>query len=269
MLLIDAYNVLLVPGVLPPRLAGLELDGLIRLLGISRYARQRIVLVCDGEPRGFRPDFVSSTARVVASSAGEARSSPTRKPADLRVVYAGSDRDADSVIEDMLERDSAARRWTVVSGDRRIQRAAARARASSLSSEAFLRQLAFDESRPLPTLDPTLRDRIPLGRSDVEDWMREFQIEAGEAPALRAAPRVEPVMPPPVPSSFQHLSAGAIPRHTPQQRAASAGTSKLPQNPAKPVEVDPVLRELLREIPGIIRLEDLDMSRWLDTDPPG
>jgi YacP-like NYN domain len=195
MLLIDAYNVLLSPGVLPPRLAGLEIEGLIRLLAVSRHARKRIRLVCDGSPPKAARVMASHAGRAAlhmpsASSAGHAEAA-ARSAVD--VIYAGPGVEADSYIEDFLERDSAARRWTVVSSDRRVRRAADRAGARSLTSEAFLHQLVTDEARPAPAPDPKTRHKIPLDSHETSHWMREFgydgEFVSRPTPALNLPPR--------------------------------------------------------------------------------
>ena len=55
-LLVDAYNVLHVVGVLPPDLAGIDLPELAELIGESRYRRDSTILV-DGveKPTGGDP----------------------------------------------------------------------------------------------------------------------------------------------------------------------------------------------------------------------
>jgi hypothetical protein len=81
MLLIDAFNVLHVTGVLPPHLAGLDVQGLVRLIGISRYARRKLLLVCDGAPPR------QHAARAAHSD-------------DPRIIYAGTRLKADDLIRD-------------------------------------------------------------------------------------------------------------------------------------------------------------------------
>ena len=49
--LVDAYNVLHVVGVLPPELAGIDLEELAALLEGSRFGREEVLLICDGIPK--------------------------------------------------------------------------------------------------------------------------------------------------------------------------------------------------------------------------
>lgn len=155
MLLVDAYNVLMVEGVLPPHLAGLDLTGLAALLAISRYSRRQAVLVCDGRDKSPRGQVGARTA----------------------IRYSGPDRTADDVILGILASHSAPRTVILVTSDRALAADARRRRAQTIRSEEFLAELARDEAaggrtsrgRPMPAL--------PLDRGLVERWMREFGYE--------------------------------------------------------------------------------------------
>ncbi len=324
MLLVDAYNVLHVQGVLPAHLAGMEVDGLARLLGVSRYARGRIILVCDGAP----PRTSVGGGKKVAGRAGRA-SHPTAS--GVEIVHAGGGNDADSYIEDFLERDSASRRWTVVSSDHRVQRAAITAGSRVLESALFLRQLVQDDARPAPTPHPRNIHKIPLASLDVSLWIREFGIDprAGEAdssqipditPPASAAGHIERSIERPIEREIEAADGrsrkkakgtsnkpaeatttpDALAGHSKSVRASStpitAATSKPTGKPTRnikpdarkqsanpahtqqsaskspplqlpsglnPADLDPILRELLAGLEGGIRLEDLDMRRWL------
>lgn len=272
MLLIDAYNVLHVQGVLPPYLAGLEVDGLARLIGVSRYARQRVVLVCDGaapRSRPFTGHGGGGGSRTLAACAGAAEGSGSD---GIRIVHAGGGRDADTLIEEMLRSDSAARRWTVVSSDRRVQRAAISAGGRVLEAPAFLRQLVHDDARPAPTPHPRQVHKIPLDRLDVALWIREFGVDPrlGQEPSL-PAPREGDT-----PAIGGELPAIPTPSGQGGRAARLQSPPDLRAQPSPPVhiapvfrpdEVDPVLRELLDGLEDGIRLEDLDMRRWLGEGP--
>lgn len=140
-ILIDAFNVLYAAPKVEPRLAGLTLSGLIGLLeqvgsgGVGSGAGAT-VLVIDGTGGG----------------GGGIDERYTRPDAPVRVVFAGPGKDADSVIERMLEdlhfksiREGKGGRglpWvTVVSSDRRVQAAAVGAVCKRESAEAFVRLL--------------------------------------------------------------------------------------------------------------------------------
>ncbi|MCC6661595.1 MAG: NYN domain-containing protein [Phycisphaerales bacterium] len=170
MLLIDAYNVLLMEGVLPPHLAGLDLTGLAALLAISRYARRQTVLVCDGREKDPRGQLGARTT----------------------VRYSGPDRTADDVILSTIHSHSAPRTILLVTTDRALAAAARRRRTDTMRSEDFLTHLARDEARGGRTRRPRPMPPVPLDRGVVARWMREFGYacadEAG-APGDRMAPK--------------------------------------------------------------------------------
>ena len=94
--LIDVNNVLHVVGVLPPDLAGIDVEELGDLIQKSRFRRDHVVFVCDGKRRRHM-------------------TTP-----DIKVVFSGAGVSADDVIIGMVDRSTAPRRLTVVSNDREI-----------------------------------------------------------------------------------------------------------------------------------------------------
>jgi len=223
-ILVDAYNVLHVTGVLPPDLAGVDVRGLARLIADSRWRGRRATLVCDGT--------------------GSADGTPEgRVESNVEVRYAGPGRDADSVIEQIIEVHTAPRRLLVVSSDRRLQRAARRRRAFWMSSDGFLERLARDArkagSRPGRGKQPA----TPLSPERVDSWLEHFGVHEDD-PLMRlkrAAGQAESASP---------GSERSEARRQPGENAA-------PQD-------DPLLREAMQEWRDRISWDDLDMRRWLD-----
>lgn len=172
-LLIDTYNVLHVTGVLPPHLAGIDAHGLIRLLARSRYARQRITLVCDGVP----PPHAAATEAQL--------------PVNTQLIYTGPGREADDEIDRLIRASSAPRRLTVVSSDRRVQQAAKRRKCRVFSSELLLKHLAEDASRPSRpsrALQRTRKPEVPLDDAQVLAWKALFGVDDASSPPA-SAPR--------------------------------------------------------------------------------
>jgi len=160
MLIVDAYNVLHVTGVLPPDLAGLEAPDLADLIAASRWGRHQAVVVCDGT----RPKDMRSAA-----------------PGNVRVAYAGGGASADAAIERLVNESSHPRRITVVSNDREVQRSARRRGAKVLRADDFLRQLATDAARaPRGKRSVARRDPGPLTSRQVDAWLRYFGIDPSE-----------------------------------------------------------------------------------------
>jgi hypothetical protein len=159
-LLIDCYNVL--HAEKPPLLAGLDVAGLCRALGRSGWARESIVVVCDGEasPLGLTESPVAT----------------------VELVYSGAHRTADRVIIDRINRDTAPRRLLVVSTDHEIRQAARRRAAGVQRSETFLHTLARQLGRPrsIPPADekPNPAD---ISEAEVDRWLEQFGYEPAAA----------------------------------------------------------------------------------------
>jgi uncharacterized protein len=156
-LVIDTYNVLHTVGVLPPDLAGLEIEGLVRLISGSRYRDEKTTLVCDGLPDGPKPN----------------QSPP------VTVRFAGRDRTADDLIGQIVRSSSAPRRLMVVSSDHAVQRTARKRRCKILTSQEFLQQLADDAVAAGTIKESHSADRKPQGMSEeqVERWVKIFEID--------------------------------------------------------------------------------------------
>jgi predicted RNA-binding protein with PIN domain len=140
-LVVDAYNVLHVTGVLPPEIAGLDLDGLADLVETSRIAKDEVWIVCDGLKRA--PDGPRRRQRVWFS-------------------WAGAGAKADDLIIQLVQRSSSPRRMTVVTSDRAVQRSVKRRGAEVLSSEEFLTRIAADwkATKPLAALARPVTARV-------------------------------------------------------------------------------------------------------------
>ncbi|MFO0834814.1 MAG: NYN domain-containing protein [Phycisphaerales bacterium] len=263
MLLIDTYNVLHTPGVLPLGLAGLDVDGLCRLVTASRYASREITLVCDGHGKDTRRGT-------------------------MHVVFAADSGDADSWIESRLAHDSAPRRILVVSSDRRIRRAADKAGAAVLSSATFLAQLAIDLDRKRPKPRPRFATDLPLDALSVAYWAGQFGLSREEMTRLDEeshaitpggrergtdeAPRKADVKARESGAGngdSGKAKAGGVPKSPAagsETRAAPALGAGLPPPAfdAKALADDPVIRSALEHWSGRLSLDDLDMSRWID-----
>jgi hypothetical protein len=154
-LLVDAYNVLHVTGVLPPHLAGVDVEGLAALIASSRFGRMDAWLVCDGRARdGAKRRWLGR--HIVAQ-------------------YAGSGIEADDAIDAIVAGSSSPRRLIVVSSDGRVVRGARKRRCRVESAESFLQKLVHDAGR--------IRVRVagkperPLGPDEVERWVRLFGLD--------------------------------------------------------------------------------------------
>lgn len=241
MLLVDAFNLIH---------ASRDLTGvadLLSRLASGRHAGRDITLVCDGsvEPRDAHEQAV--VTRCLSGSRSR------------RVLYAGPHREADDLIEDLLREARDAARITLVSSDRRLRQAAARAGAGCIESRDFLRDLEEDgvrraarAERPDPVLD----------RASVAWWMAEFGL----------APRRDPPTPTPThthtPSPFAAPNSPEfLPAPRPPVGPAPNGPAARPRPLAPPApDLNPLHADLH---PEAFPPEDLDMERWLRSHPPG
>lgn len=216
-LIIDAFNVLHVTGVLDTQHAGPGLADLADLIVSSQWGKIRSSLICDGP---------GVNARM-------------KPPGNVEIIYAGAGKDADTLIESIVEASSAPRLLSVVSSDRRIQQAARRRRAEVISSDAFLQRLNLDANRR-PSSKPRspghLKPDGPLPLPDVKQWLGRFGITDSD-PIRKAKP------------AGQSPPKSSEPGHT--------------EHDAPPPN-DPAIDEALQEWRGRLSLDDLDMSRWIE-----
>ncbi|MCO6457504.1 MAG: NYN domain-containing protein [Pirellulaceae bacterium] len=160
-LLIDGYNLLHASGVLAPegrgtsleRARGALLDCLQRLIDPGEQSRTTVVFDGRDAPPGL----------------------PGRwRHGELEVRFAARHREADELLEELIEADNAPRQLTVVSSDHRVQRAARRRDARAVDSDVWFREQS--RQRPLSVGDG--KPRGPLSDDEVERWLREFGRDA-------------------------------------------------------------------------------------------
>ncbi len=190
MLLIDAWNLLHAAATRPEPLADIDdLPSLVALLARTRWAGTKTTLVCDGPRPGSGHGAPSATMI-----------------AETRILYTGSTLEADDRIEQILASSSFARRITVVSSDKRLRRAAQRARAQWMSSQTFCKQIERDLARSQHEPLPAFVHEIPLGPAAVEHWMRQFGLPDDWGPTIAPAPPQETPTPPapPAPDDEPH-----------------------------------------------------------------
>jgi len=266
-LLIDAFNVLHAQWCLPREERGLDVPGLVRLIGRSRHAGRRARIVCDGRPgpQWARGALLETHCGMTWTRVGRAE-----------VVFSGRGREADDVIEEVLER-SRGLAILVVSSDRRLVRAAGVAGADRIGNGAFLKQLSADARARRGEPAPAFVADVPLDHYSVVHWMREFGFEPpGAEPAARAAP--EPAREAPKP---EEPGGDAPARKTGGGRSPAGIGERLgielppvsevvevpdPGPTPDPVEreaLDPVLGDAFEEWCGRLDPADLDMERWI------
>jgi predicted RNA-binding protein with PIN domain len=166
--LIDGYNLLHAMGVISGRLGpgGLE-KARLRLLGLLRggygeeTAKVTVVFDAHGAPAG---------------ADGE------QDYHGIQVRFAIGKAEADELIEELIQHDSAPRRLTVVSDDHRIQQAARRRHCSVMGCGDYLDWL--DRHRRQRKQRPAESSAKPdaVSEAEAERWLREFGESADEVP---------------------------------------------------------------------------------------
>jgi len=181
-LLLDTYNILHVVGVLPPEIAGIDTNGLARLLEKSRWAAQGCWLICDGTKK---PGVIDPHGGV-------------------NIRFAGPGRTADEAIAQLVEKSSAPRSLTVVTSDREVQRHARTRKCRILDAEEFLAKLSEDVNRSSTASFAPATPSTPLSRKAVHDWIRSFGV-TDDLDVQSSAPPQPPTPPPQDLPSAPHI----------------------------------------------------------------
>ena len=160
--LIDGYNVYHAARKLADEWAVLTTVSFCTLVAEDlRRLRDRGVIVFDGGPlRGISYEV---------------------EPADyVRVIFSGAGSDADTVLEGLIQKNTAPRRLVVVSSDNRLKKAARRRRAQSLTAQEFLEQMVRRSSAPQRRPPEPQEKRQGVGPGQLEKWLDLFGIEGGD-----------------------------------------------------------------------------------------
>ena len=169
-LIIDGYNLLHASGIIGRGIGpgGLErsrtalLNFLAESLALEELPRTIVVFDAKQSPHGFPRKL-------------EYRG--------LFVHFAAKYDDADSLIEELVQQDTAPKRLTVVSSDHRIHRAAHRRGATAVDSDVWFAEIVRLR-RELAQRAPesTVKPGASVSESEVEFWLREFSSDRPRDP---------------------------------------------------------------------------------------
>jgi predicted RNA-binding protein with PIN domain len=95
---------------------------------------------------------------------------------NLEVFFAGLRSDADTVIEDKIKANTAPKRLTIVSSDRRLRDAARKRKATLVKSQVFWDNLRKQLSRKKTITEPVGKRR-GLSDGETEQWLKFFGLE--------------------------------------------------------------------------------------------
>jgi uncharacterized protein len=92
----------------------------------------------------------------------------------LDIAFSGFNNDADTVIEEKVAANTAPRRLTVVSSDRRLRKAAGERKAAALKSDIFWGQVLRELARGRPVQKEPEEKREGLTEGETEQWLDMF-----------------------------------------------------------------------------------------------
>jgi predicted RNA-binding protein with PIN domain len=115
--------------------------------------------------------------QVVFDGAGPADRSEFDTITNPEILFAGFNRDADSVIEERLKVNTSPRRVTVVSSDRRLRKAAAMRKAAGVKSEEFWELVRKELARKKPRKREPEAKREGLTDGETDQWMEAFGLD--------------------------------------------------------------------------------------------
>lgn len=96
----------------------------------------------------------------------------------VEVLFAGFGTDTDTVIEDKIKANTAPRRLTVVSSDRRLRKAARARRANAVKSEAFWSELQGELARKrVAGRQEPMGKEHGLSEGETEQWLEFFGLD--------------------------------------------------------------------------------------------
>lgn len=165
-LLIDGYNLLNAVGIIG------------RGVGPGGLERSRLALL-NFLAESLDPEEVART--TVVFDAGDAPPGLPRvvEHRGITVRFASGYEDADALLEELIQAESAPRRLTVVSSDHRLHRAARRRKAKPVDSDAWYAEVVRQRVDRRQSTPPTpSKPHVPLLEEEVARWLERFGGEA-------------------------------------------------------------------------------------------
>jgi len=119
---------------------------------------------------------ISEKGEVVFDGTGPRDKSGFDNIENLEVSFAGARSDADTVIEDKIKANTAPKRLTIVSSDRRLRDAARKRKAIVVKSHDFWDNLCKQLARKKKIAEPSGK-RQGLSEGETELWIKIFDLE--------------------------------------------------------------------------------------------
>ena len=120
--------------------------------------------------------LVGQKGEIIFDGTGPRDKSGFDNISNLEVFFAGLGTDTDTVIEDKIGANTAPKRLTIVSSDRRLRKAARTRKATSLKSDVFWNNIHKQLSRKRPEKEPQAK-RQGLTDGETKQWLEFFGFE--------------------------------------------------------------------------------------------
>ena len=167
-LIIDGYNLLNAVGILP------------RGVGPGTLEKSRAALLnflAESLPERER----TNTTVVFDAGKDAPRGLPRRLEfRGITVHFASQYDEADTLIEELIQADTAPRRLTVVSSDHRLHRAARRRRARAMDSDRWYAEVIERRRRDRSSPKHPTKPQPPMSDEDVAFWLDKFALDDAE-----------------------------------------------------------------------------------------
>ena len=118
-------------------------------------------------------ELTGEKGEVVFDGAGPPDKAGFDTIGNLEVSFAGYGSDTDTVIEDKIKANTAPKRLTIVSSDRRLRKAARARKAASVKSDVFWNNIQKQLSRKRRTREPPAK-RQGLSEGETKQWLEFF-----------------------------------------------------------------------------------------------
>lgn len=120
---------------------------------------------------------IGEPGQIVFDGSGPSDKSQFDTVGHLEVFFAGFKNDSDTVIEEKITVNTAPRRLTVVSSDRRLRKAASARQAASVKSEEFWTQVRRELGRRKPRVKEPDEKRQGLSEGETDKWLEAFGLD--------------------------------------------------------------------------------------------
>ena len=120
--------------------------------------------------------LIGQKGEIIFDGTGPRDKSGFDNISNLEVLFAGLGTDTDTVIEDKIGANTAPRRLTIVSSDRRLRKAACARKATSLKSDVFWNDIQKQLSRKRPEKEPPAKQQ-GLTDGETKQWLEFFGLE--------------------------------------------------------------------------------------------